>query len=531
MNEGRGRERAARGQASGTERRSVLVFLLDQLSAKWVEQIEERDIAPLPNIRRLKRSGVCFANAFTSNPLCCPARATIATGLATRGHGVLDNGYRLDHELPTFMQAMQSAGWTTGAFGKLHFHPHHAGLSPDFRPYGFDVTSITQDPRAGAWLDWVERVHPQHYEAALATADASMPGFAMYGPDRRDLQSRIHAIQDRFVWATPEFPESTPAAFPLPFPEEVSQTSWITREALRFLDGVGAGQPLLAHVGYVQPHHPYQAPADYIRMVDPEALLPPLAAEWTHDPCAPWCFSERRAPESNWRHVRRCYFADVAHLDCQLGLLLDKLDETGRTDSTYVILLADHGDLLFDHGFVGKRERHYDACIRVPLVISGPGARRGVVCTDIVQLEDICPTILEIAGLQMPGIPARGENGLVRRTDIPRIPGRSLLPLCRGDGRGWRDAAYCESYNTSSSNDPRQWARTVRTLRYRYTMYPGDRGEQLFDLSRDADEQTNLAASGAHAPVRRELRDLLLEAVILQDHPKTPQGLYALGVY
>jgi len=74
-----------------------------------------------------------------------PTRATIATGLTTRGHGVLENGYQLDPAIPIFMQALCKGGWRTGAFGKVHFHPHFAGLYPDYRPYGFDVTDIMQD--------------------------------------------------------------------------------------------------------------------------------------------------------------------------------------------------------------------------------------------------------------------------------------------------------------------------------------------------------------------------------------------------
>ena len=62
-----------------------------------------------------------------------PTRATLATGLTTRGHGVLENGYRLDPALPTFMQALQREGWRTGALGKVHLYPHFAGLRPDYQ--------------------------------------------------------------------------------------------------------------------------------------------------------------------------------------------------------------------------------------------------------------------------------------------------------------------------------------------------------------------------------------------------------------
>jgi arylsulfatase len=123
---------------------NIVFFMVDQLSAKWLEAAST-GICPTPHIDRLCQRGVTFTNAITSNPVCMPTRATIATGLTTRGHGVLENGYQLDPTIPTFMQALCKGGWRTGAFGKVHFHPHFAGLHPDYRPYGFDVTDIMQD--------------------------------------------------------------------------------------------------------------------------------------------------------------------------------------------------------------------------------------------------------------------------------------------------------------------------------------------------------------------------------------------------
>ena len=74
--------------------------------------------------------------------------------MTSRGHGVLENGYALDPSLPTFMQALQSGGWRTGAFGKVHLRPHFAGVTPDYLPCGFDVPHVTEDARGGERLDF-----------------------------------------------------------------------------------------------------------------------------------------------------------------------------------------------------------------------------------------------------------------------------------------------------------------------------------------------------------------------------------------
>jgi arylsulfatase A-like enzyme len=265
--------------------------------------------------------------------------------------------------------------------------------------------------------------------------------------------------------------------------------------------------------------------------VDPTLIPAPAPVEWLEDPAAPACFrtSEgvRTSIPEDWRETRRYYFADIVHLDRQLGLVLDALERAGR--EAWVIFVSDHGELLLDHGFSGKGERHYDACVRVPLIISGPGLRRGAVVEDFVQLEDIFPTVLEMAGIEPPAPRVMGPY----LKETPRaLAGRSLLPLCRGERPAdWRRDAYIESYNNITTATPRNWARSVRTGQWRYTMVPEGQGEQLFHLATDPDEQVNLARDAAHASVRRELRDRLLDLVILQDYPQTPRDLFALGVH
>ena len=512
---------------------NVVFFMVDQLAAKWVEAAE-MGICDLPNLRRLTEGGVTFTRAISSNPVCCPARATLATGQSCRGHGVVENGYRLDPALPTFMRSLQQGGWRTGAFGKVHLRPHFEGVYPDYRQYGFDVTHVTEDDRGGEWLDWVQQNHPQHFEAVLATVWATqIADFAAHGPSKQNLRERIKAIREKFDWATPEFPLNDGGAYTLPFPEEVSQTNWITAMALDFLADTPADQPLMAHVSYVQPHRPFCPPAEYMQNVDADRIPEPIPAEWVDDPHGP-SELKRRQPimPANWRYHRHCYFADMTHLDRQLGRILDALETSGRLDNTYIIFLSDHGELLYDHGLVAKGEKHYDASVRIPLVVAGPGVQHGAVCENFVQLEDICPTVLEMAGQALPPLPKAGPYLPVAAEDIDRYAGRSLLGLCRGEQpENWRQSAYVESYNNLESLDTSQWARTIRTERFRYTFYPSGGGEQMFDLQSDPDELNNLVADPAFAVEREQLRVQLLERVILQDYPRTRRDLFALGVH
>ena len=498
----------------GTTGPDIVFFMLDQLAAKWLEAARA-GAAPVPNLNRLAEMGTNFTRCVSSNPLCCPARATLATGLSTRGHGVLQNGYYLDGSVPTFMRALQEAGYRTGALGKVHFHPHYSSLHPDYRPYGFDVQHVTEDGRGGEWLNWIRREHPEHAPAVYSTIWArEIPEYAAYGPDGEDLRA--------------EMAGSPPmrGVYELPFPAELSQTEWITGHAVDFIGTAAVDQPLLAHISYVQPHSPFAPPAGYRERVDMAKVPAPAPREWRDDPLGPVCFdglAHIDNIEFGWEEAREHYFADLEHLDEQLGKIFTALEARGRLDQTYIVLLSDHGEMLFDHGMVSKGEMHYDACVRVPLMIAGPGMRGGAERDEFVQLEDIFPTVFEMAGLTVP-------EPLAMRLQLEHevLPGSSLLPLCRGETPAdWRDAAYVESYNNIDSNTPANWARTVRTARWRYTMYPRGNGEQLFDLVDDPDEQVNRAGDPEFAAARTQMRDRLLEALILQDYPHTPRARFA----
>ena len=508
-------------------------FMTDQLSAKWLEAACA-GAAPTPNIDRFRARGVTFTRAYTSNPVCMAARATLATGLTTRQHGVLQNGYQLDPALPTFMQLLQGAGWRTGMLGKFHVRPHFRGVHPDYHEYGFDVVHNTEDPRAGEWLDWIRDEHPEQYDSVLVQIyPHEMDDFQEYGGEKESLRERILALREKgYDWSTPEFPEGEEGFHPLNFPEELSQTAWITGHGVDFIRSTPADTPLMAHISYVQPHGPYIPPRETIGLVDTSRIPEALPPTWADDPNHPKHLDGQSGfPNTigeNTPAKRHCYFADIAHLDQKLGEVMDVLDETGRADNTWIIFLADHGDMLGDMDFFGKESKHYDACVRVPMIIAGPGVAGGRVVESVVQLEDIVPTVLELAGVEYPPPPILGPYN----NEPPgTLPGHSLVPWLKGKTpTEWPDDAYIESYDSLRTAHYSHWSRTVVTADWRYSWY-ADRAEQLFDLKNDPNELTNLAHDPAYSSIRNEMRDRLLERVIMQDWPHTRRELFAHGVH
>ena len=131
----------------------------------------------------------------------------------------------------------------------------------------------------------------------------------------------------------------------------------------------------------------------------------------------------------------------------------------------------------------------------------------------------------------MPLVPKLGRYLEVDAKEIPAVGGYSLLKAAESPEDWPRTAAYVESYNPVWSMDIRDWARTIVTAGYRYTWYPQNGNEQLFDLNVDKDEAKNLAYDEKYAKVKEQLKAQLMELIVLQDYPKTVRSLYALGVH
>ncbi|MDH7571250.1 MAG: sulfatase-like hydrolase/transferase, partial [Armatimonadota bacterium] len=313
---------------------------------------------------------------------------------------------------------------------------------------------------------------------------------------------------------------AAPLAYSSIVPERASQTRWVGDRACAYLHS--AQLPFFLYVSFVAPHDPYDPPARFLDLVDPARLPRPLPAEWENDPLAPSLF--RRVPvakrfattgEREWTEIRRHYLASVAFIDEQVGRVLDALEARGIAHDTAVFFTSDHGDMLGDHGLPFKGAWHYDACIRVPLIIAAPGSRPRE-CAALVENLDLFPTILELAGV---------------KHEVP-VEGRSLVPWLGGNEPAhWREDAYSESYATYSDHQPDGWARTVRTAEWRYTLYPSGGGEQLFHLRDDPGEQVNRAGDPGCASVRREMRDRLMERIVTQDWPFPTRGLFRLGTH
>jgi arylsulfatase A-like enzyme len=236
--------------------------------------------------------------------------------------------------------------------------------------------------------------------------------------------------------------------------------------------------------------------------LDEDATRPFLAWVHLYEPHAPYDPPEAmrvRFPPT----MIGAYDAEIATADEQVGRLIDHLAATGRLDRTIVVVLGDHGESLGEHG----EEQHgffvYDATIRIPLVLAGPGIAPRVV-GDQVRIVDVMPTVLELVGAPVPA----------------PVQGRSLLPLVRG--------GHLDLVALSETWYPRHhygWSELTSISDGRYHFIEAPRRE-LYDTLNDPAELHNLAdVSASRADVQEQALREMLARVSAGHAPTAPHAV------
>jgi arylsulfatase A-like enzyme len=295
---------------------------------------------------------------------------------------------------------------------------------------------------------------------------------------------------------------------------DLAQTSWCAQKAIDVIEAAAErGQPWHFSVNMYDPHHPFDPPLEwlepYVTRLDDVPLPNYQPGELDHKPifqqidhCAayniPGHYPFAAMGSGDHRLVRAAYWAMVNLIDAQVGRMLDALDRTGQRDTTLVIFMSDHGELLGDHGIYLKGPYFYEPAIRVPLIMAWPGViPAGRRSTALVELVDLAPTLLEASGI---GI-------------YPGMQGRSLWPLLTGAAPPdqHRDDVYCEYYNAMPwHRKPIPQTTMVRTAHHKLAVMHGLNDGELYDLANDPHETTNRWRD----PAYRDLKDALLQRLV-----------------
>ncbi len=439
-------------------RPNFVVIMADQQSRSQLG-CYGNPVSRTPHLDRLASGGVRFDAAYTSCPLCSPARAGIFTGLAPDRAGVWGNELRPHQGVRNLGEIFRGLGYRTAYTGKWHLD---AG--------GYFGTGVPAEGFEPQW--W--------YDGRTYRGEIGEEDFRWYVQAGDAAKLRERNVPDDFCWA-----------------------HRLTDRAIGFLDDV-RDEPFALVVSYDEPHPPMVCPPRYLDLYDPADLpipetlhesledKPPVQQKW-----ARWCRERWNLCEDTLREGMRHWYACNTFADDQIGRVLDAIDAR-HADNTVVIYTTDHGDYYGSHGLLGKGPAMYDETVRVPLLIRAPHlAPRGAACPSLASTLDILPTMLDLAGEGA----SEALDGVSLRANLERPADET------------RDAVEVQFHSYGPGTDAFGGfypIRCIRTPRWKLSVNLLE-SDELYDLHADPLERENLIHSPDHHAVRDELHGRLLE--------------------
>ena len=435
-----------------------------------------------PHLDQLAARSLNFARHFVQSPVCMPSRISMLSGRYPSSLGITHMGVPVPEDLITLPHLLKHYGYRTANIGKLHFLPH---ANRDHRlphpAYGFDHLEIADEPGVyeDAYRAWVRRQAPEQ-----------MDGISAGLPPNTVAWQRAMGIVDGIAHRDEaEGRHDFKRAIPFAAEDHLTHSAFVGEQTIDYIMSSG-DKPFLCIAGFYSPHAPWIAPQPYLDMYDPAQLALPAY---------PAHIDERRPADPNalfsdeqLRSAKHGYYAMISELDHHIGRILAALDACGKREETIVVFTSDHGEWLGDHLRFGKGYPADDAVSRVPLIISAPGANEGAQHDGIVEAVDIAPTLLELAGIQIP----------------PFIQGESLAGILTGARSKSKKSALTEGAG---------W-KCLRTDQYRY-LIGADGEEKLWDLRSDPGEYENVARSDSSQSALAQCRRLLLTRLLDVERP------------
>lgn len=425
--------------------------------------------------------GTRFARAYSAAPTCIPARAALFTGLAPEHHGRV--GYRdgVAWRYPvTVAGEFARAGYQTEAVGKMHVFPERERL-------GFDRVALHD-----GYLHYSRNGRDN-----LAEIDDYLPWLREqmgYDADYVDHGLDCNSIVAR-PWDKPEY---------------VHPTTWVVTRSIQFLRERDADRPFFLYVSFHRPHPPLDPPAWAFDQYLGTDMPPPPVGDWADlwaEHAVPGPASQVANHDPRLLHRARAgYYGHMSHIDAQINRLFEVLAETGVADDTVICMVADHGELLGDHRLF-RKSLPYEGSARIPFILSGPGIPAGVDDDHVVELRDVMPTVLDAAGVDVPG----------------GIDGRSVLPLARREACPWREYLHGEHITFGQSV---QW---LTDGREKYVWCSGTGVEQFFDLRADPAECRDLAREPSAADRLAPWRSRLVAELAGRPEGFVEDGLLVAG--
>ena len=482
---------------------NIVLINTDQQRADTIGALGQ-DHMETPNLDRLAEEGVAFTNNFTTAPSCVPARASLFSGFFPHNTNVLSNG---DSWSPGWIDSLAETGYHCVNVGKMHTVP------PDVKG-GFHERYIVENKDRPRDPENPESYFHDEWDKYLAHRGVEKPS-------RKTYMSR------------PNYDEAL-GAFSWPLEDEDHSDFFVGNMARWWIEQYEGESPVFLEIGFPGPHPPYDPIERYVdlyrekdlplpevapeeiekqpppqrayrkEMINHNASVPP---ETGHD-AVQW----KRDPSGEQLHrLRAHYYANVTMIDEKIGEILDALEEKDALRDSVVIFTADHGDALGDHGHIQKWTM-YDCSVNVPLLFWSPDRfSGGKVIDSLVQWMDIAPTVLELAGLEVP-----------KRWDA-----KSLLPLLEGRKKKIRDYVFSEHGKDWAEGvwDATEFMTMIRSEKHKLVHYMGEEFGELYDLESDPEEKVNLWQNESFEGLKQDLLKELYEWRMKSEYRAKPTTL------
>jgi len=427
---------------------NLLFIATDHQRADSIGMVQA-GIEATPHLNRLAGQGAVFGRAYTTCPLCVPARTALATGKYPTATGVVCNDWKGetagDHK--PMHQFLAEAGYEVG-----HVGVHHIRVSPSLQ----DRVPFSK---------WVSNPEYRQFmgQAGLDDRPADSNRFKRKITENQGGQPVpvSYSNTETAVW---------------PHPEEYFLDSFFGQQAVEFIQQ-DRDQPFALFVYLWAPHPPLRVPEPYASLFDPEKLDlppnvgPPARGEPPNRRLGIAAQLAEGISIDQWRKVWAAHLGLTRLADAVVGRILATLEEKGNSNDTLTIFTTDHGDHLGQHAMYQKMEM-YEQAVRISLILRGLKTQPRTCDTPVSHL-DLLPTLLDIIGIEKPG----GLDGISLRPfleDGVSLPDRPL---------------FCQYSGNPVVGDIR---RAVITRRHKYVYDPTDRPE-LYDLEVDSLEMENLA--------------------------------------
>ena len=430
-----------------------VLFIISDQHKRDVTGCYGDTVVRTPNIDRLAEEGVRFTNAYAQCPLCGPSRSAIMTG--THPHtcrGLTHTQQETIRVMPTLGTVFRERGYVTGALGKVHIRGED-----EVRDLGFDERALRY--YTYGYRDYVDAVGAENVDKYNAYRKGA-------GCPRRPV----------YNWDN----------VPIELDEPLMIDALVVDRCIDFMT-THKDEKFFLWAGLEKPHPEWYAPAEYHAMYDPTKMTLP---ETAHDKPEniPAALDRLRVVENvtddQVRGALAAYNADVTYLDAKIGQLLAALERLGLAENTIVVYTSDHGENLFEHGFVQKH-CFYEPAVAVPLTMRCPGVvPAGETREHLVSLINLFPTWLDLLGIEHPDT----------------LEGESLLSVIDGSTPTEGREVFSEFYKWGMSE------RMIRTPEWKYVHTDGD-VSQLYDVQHDPLERVNLVDDKRYADVCRELSE------------------------